>query len=94
MTKNYILVLDNDFSQMNAGHIFLNRGKIKSFYDKYGGLVRIFKRELNAIQDEYFVIEDGKIKVDKEIPQGLVTKEGKTIAEYSEAFNKWASKEV
>jgi len=92
MTKNYILTLDKDFSQMSVGNIYLNRGKIDRFYKKYEGLIRIFKRELKAIQEEYFVFEDGKIKVDKDTPVGLVIKEGKTMDEYADTYNKWASK--
>lgn len=95
MTKNYILTLDNDFSQMNAGNIFLNKGKIKSFYEKYEGLIRIFKREASALQDEYFVIENGIIKTEGEgADKKFVLKENKTLDEYKQAYTKWGNKEI
>lgn len=95
MTKNYILTLDNDFNQMNAGHIYLNGGKMKSFYQKYEGLIRIFKREARDIQNEYFVVENDVFKTEGEgADKKFVMQEGKTLEQYKEAYTKWGNKEV
>jgi len=95
LTKHDVINIDIQISQMNEAHQYFNRGKIKEFKNKYEGLVRIFKREVNEMQNEYFIIENGAIKVEGEgADRKFVTKEGKTIEAYSEAYGKWGSKIV
>lgn len=89
MNNQELLQLDLEFSQFNSAHRRLNRGKMKQFYTQFGGLIDMLKKKANMIQDDYFVIEDKKIKFEGEgKDMKPVFKEGKTMEEYNSEYNR------
>ena len=96
MTYKTLLEYDAELTKTeNSVYNYFNRGKIKNFYAKYGGLLSVVKKKLNLLQQEFFVIENSKFKYEeKESKQVPVMKEGKTFEEYSIQELAMVSKEI
>lgn len=96
MTKAQILRYAQDITALGDHFlVYANRGKIKQFEKKYGGLATAFLRHQHSLQDEYFIIENNAIKMEeKDGKQVHCMKEGKTLEEYMKVYNDYFSKDV
>ena len=51
MTYKTLLEYDAELTKTeNSVYNYFNRGKIKNFYAKYGGLLSVVKKKLNLLQ--------------------------------------------
>ena len=90
ITNRQLLSMHREIGQLQSSivGIFL-KNKIKQFYADNGIRIESLQEKISKLQQEYFVIENEKIKTDGEGKDSTpVMNEGKDKKEFDEKFNK------
>ena len=96
ITNRQLLQWDSEAMRMNGSIIgMFNRSKIQEFYRNNEARISTLKRDINELQDDYFVVENDQVKYEGEgNDKKPVMKEGKTLEEYQQKFKELQDKIV